>query len=74
MTTTDRTRWFGLAVLSVGVAMIIVDATIVNVALPSIIREFDLALADAEWINSIYSLVFAALLITLGKRPDLHQR
>ena len=48
MTATDRTRWLGLAVLSVGVAMIIVDATIVNVALPSIIREFDLALADAE--------------------------
>jgi len=74
MTVTDRTRWFGLAVLSVGVAMIIVDATIVNVALPSIIREFDLALADAEWINSIYSLVFAALLITLGKVGDMYGR
>ena len=74
MAVTDRTRWFGLAVLSVGVAMIIVDATIVNVALPSIIREFDLALADAEWINSIYSLVFAALLITLGKVGDMYGR
>ncbi len=74
MSPNDRTRWFGLAVLSVGVAMIIVDATIVNVALPSIIREFDLALADAEWINSIYSLVFAALLITLGKVGDMYGR
>jgi EmrB/QacA subfamily drug resistance transporter len=74
MEVTSRTRWFGLAVLSLGVSMIIVDATIVNVALPSIIREFDLALSDAEWINSIYSLVFAALLITLGKVGDMYGR
>lgn len=71
MEANDRTRWLGLAVLSLGVAMIIVDATIVNVAIPSIIVEFDLGLADAEWINSIYSLVFAALLITLGKVGDV---
>ena len=67
----DRTRWLGLAVLSLGVSMIIVDATIVNVALPSIIREFEIGLSDAEWINSIYSLVFAAFLITLGKVGDM---
>jgi EmrB/QacA subfamily drug resistance transporter len=54
--------------------MIIVDATIVNVALPSIISEFDLGLSDAEWVNSIYSLVFAALLITLGKVGDVYGR
>ena len=74
MNVTNRTRWFGLAVLSLGVSMIIVDATIVNVALPSIIREFEIGLSDAEWINSIYSLVFAALLITLGKVGDLTGR
>ena len=74
MTTPDRTRWFGLAILSLGVSMIIVDATIVNVALPSIIRDFGLDLSDAEWINSVYSLVFAALLITLGKVGDIHGR
>ncbi len=74
MEVSPRTRWFGLAVLSLGVSMIIVDATIVNVALPSIIREFELTLSDAEWINSIYSLVFAALLITLGKVGDMYGR
>ncbi len=74
MASTDRTRWLGLAVLSLGVSMIIVDATIVNVALPSIIREFGLTLSDAEWINSIYSLVFAALLITLGRVGDMFGR
>lgn len=67
-------RWLGLAVLSLGVSMIIVDATIVNVAIPSIIREFGLGLSDAEWVNSIYSLVFAALLITLGRIGDLSGR
>jgi len=70
----DRARWFGLGMLSLGVSMIIIDATIVNVALPSIIREFQLDLADAEWINSIYSLVFASLLITLGKIGDVTGR
>ncbi|HUY99221.1 MAG TPA: MFS transporter [Thermomicrobiaceae bacterium] len=70
----DRRRWLGLAMLSLGVAMIIVDATIVNVAIPSIIRTLNINLADAEWINSIYALVFAALLITLGRVGDLMGR
>ncbi|MDH5372435.1 MAG: MFS transporter, partial [Acidimicrobiia bacterium] len=66
----DRKRWLGLAVLSLGVAIIIMDATIVNVAIPSIIRDLDIQLVDAEWITTIYSLVFAALLITLGRIGD----
>jgi EmrB/QacA subfamily drug resistance transporter len=60
--------------LSVGVAMIIVDATIVNVAVPSIIRELALDSTQAEWINTIYALVFAALLITLGRLGDVFGR
>ncbi|MDF1596399.1 MAG: MFS transporter [Acidimicrobiia bacterium] len=67
---TDRKRWLGLAVLSLGVAIIIMDATIVNVAIPSIIRDLEIQLVDAEWITTIYSLVFAALLITLGRIGD----
>ncbi len=74
MTTHAKVRWLGLAVLSVGVAMIIVDATIVNVAIPSIIDDLGIELVDAEWINTIYSLVFAALLITLGRLGDLYGR
>ena len=66
MARSGRGRWIGLAMLSIGVAMIIVDATIVNVAIPSIIRDLDLDSTQAEWINTIYALVFAALLITLG--------
>jgi EmrB/QacA subfamily drug resistance transporter len=60
--------------IALGVAMIIVDATIVNVAVPTIIRDLHTTAVAAEWINSIYSLVFAALLITLGRMGDMFGR
>ncbi len=63
-------RWLGMALLSLGVSLIIVDATIVNVAVPYIIRDLKINLNDAEWINSIYSLVFAALLVSVGRLGD----
>src|SRR5450759_2912131 len=50
-----RGRWLGLAMLSLGVSMIIVDATIVNVAVPSIIRDLHMDSTTAEWINTIYA-------------------
>ena len=71
---TGRGRWLGLAMLSLGVAMIIVDATIVNVAIPSIIRDLRIDSTTAEWINTTYALVFAALLITLGRIGDVWGR
>lgn len=74
MDSTGRGRWLGLAMLSVGVAMIIVDATIVNVAVPAIVKELSLDGTTAEWINTTYALVFAALLITLGRIGDVSGR
>jgi EmrB/QacA subfamily drug resistance transporter len=56
--------------IALGVAMIIVDATIVNVAVPVIIRDLHISEVGAEWLNSIYSLVFAALLIAFGHAGD----
>ncbi|MDW7981891.1 MAG: MFS transporter [Thermomicrobium sp.] len=70
----SSTRWIGLAGLALGLALIIVDATIVNVAIPSIINDLQLELTDAEWVNTVYSLVFAALLITVGRLGDLFGR
>ena len=67
-------RWLGLVALTIGVAMIIVDATIVNVAIPSIIRDLRIGITQAEWANSIYSLVFAALLISVGRIGDVTGR
>ena len=74
MDTSGRGRWLGLAMLSLGVAMIIVDATIVNVSVPAIIADLDLQATQAEWINTSYALVFAALLITLGRLGDQRGR
>ena len=67
-------RWLALTALAMGVSMIIVDATIVNVALPTIIRELGIRLAEAEWITTIYILMFASLLITAGRIGDLTGR
>lgn len=67
-------RWLGLAVLGMGVAMVVIDITIVNVSLPNVIANLDLEIADAEWVNTAYSLVFATLLITLGRLGDIWGR
>ncbi len=66
----DRRRWLGLIVIGLGISMIIVDATIVNVAVPAIIRDLHLTSTDAQWVNEVYALVFAALLLTWGRLAD----
>jgi EmrB/QacA subfamily drug resistance transporter len=71
---TSRPPWGALVTLSAGVSLIIIDATIVNVALPTIIDQLDLTLTQAEWINSIYSLVFASTLILFGRLGDAFGR
>lgn len=69
-----RRRWVGLIMLSLGLSLIIVDATIVSVAIPSIITDLKLDSTTAEWVNSVYSLVFAALLIPAGRTGDTFGR
>jgi EmrB/QacA subfamily drug resistance transporter len=66
----SRRRWAGLFFLSLGVAMIIVDATIVNVAVPQVIRDLGITSTDAQWVQEVYTLVFAALLLTFGRLAD----
>ncbi len=68
--TTGRRRWVGLGVLATGLALIVMDGTIVSVAQPVIIADLDLTLTDAQWINSLYSVVFAALLLGMGRLGD----
>ncbi len=72
--TTHRHRWWALAAVALGVSLIIMDATVVNVALPVIIEDLHLSATQAEWMNAVYSLMFAALLLTLGRVGDLHGR
>lgn len=67
-------RWWALATVALGVSLIIMDATVVNVALPVVISDLGLTSTQAEWMNSIYSLMFAVLLLTLGRVGDLYGR
>ncbi|MFC0038989.1 MFS transporter [Actinomadura rayongensis] len=67
-------RWLGVCVISLGVSLIIVDATIVGVLLPQMVDGLGLTTAGAEWITSVYALVFAALLIPAGRAGDLFGR
>lgn len=63
-------KWAALIVLVGGLAMIVIDGTIVGVALPVLIDDLSLDLDDAQWINSLYSVIFAALLLTAGRLGD----
>ncbi|QIM21870.1 MFS transporter [Phycicoccus sp. HDW14] len=65
-----RRRWVGLVVISLGVSLIIVDSTIVNVAVPSIIDDLGITSSDAQWVQEVYTLVFAALLLVFGRLAD----
>lgn len=79
MTTTDtayrhttkyRRRWWTLLVLSVSLVIIGLDNTILNVALPTLQREFDASASSLQWIVDAYILVFAGLLLTMGAAGD----
>lgn len=65
-----RREWLALAVLSVGLGLIVLDGTIVGVALPTIISDLKLNLTDAQWVNSLYAVVLAALLLSTGRLSD----
>ncbi len=62
--------WGALVALLVGLSIIIIDGSVVNVLLPDMVRDLGLTQTGAQWVNSIYSLVFAALLITMGLMAD----
>lgn len=65
-----RNKWAGLGVLAVGLSMIVIDGTIVGVSLPTIIKDLNLDLNQAQWVNSLYSVVLAALLLSSGRLGD----
>lgn len=69
-TAPTRKEWAALVVLSIGLGMIVLDGTIVGVALPEIIRDLSLGLTDAQWVNSLYAVLLAALLLSTGRLAD----
>ncbi len=67
----DRSRWIALVVLCVGALMIILDMTIVNVALPSIQRDLHFTQSNLAWVVNAYLITFGGLLLLAGRLGDL---
>jgi EmrB/QacA subfamily drug resistance transporter len=67
-------KWWTLIAVCTGVFMLLLDITIVNVALPQIERAFNANLSDLQWVIDAYALTLAALLLTAGSIADLAGR
>jgi EmrB/QacA subfamily drug resistance transporter len=71
VTSEDRKRWLALYVLCGGMLMIVLDATIVNVALPSIQEDLGFSQSDLAWVVNAYLIAFGGLLLLSGRIGDL---
>jgi EmrB/QacA subfamily drug resistance transporter len=71
MTSSDRTRWLALYVLCAGMLMIVLDATIVNVALPTIQDDLGFSQSNLAWVVNAYMIPFGGLLLLAGRIGDL---
>src|ERR1700709_533554 len=69
--TEDRTRWLALYVLCAGMLMIVLDATIVNVALPTIQDDLGFSQSKLAWVVNAYMIPFGGLLLLAGRIGDL---
>ena len=65
----DPNRWAALTLLSVAQLMVVLDATIVNIALPSAQKALGFSTSDREWIVTAYALAFGSLLLLGGSSP-----
>jgi EmrB/QacA subfamily drug resistance transporter len=70
----ENRRWWTLGAVAFGLFMIMLDNTVVNVALPSIQRDLGVGLSELQWIVTGYALTFAALMLTGGKLADHYGR
>src|SRR2546423_15669344 len=66
-----HSRWLSLAILCTGFLLIVVDMTIVNVALPSIERDLRFTPSGLAWVVNAYLIAFAGLLLLAGRVADL---
>src|SRR3954466_6697827 len=73
-THTDRQRWTALYVLCMGALMIVLDATIVNVALPSIQDDLGFTQSNLAWVVNAYLIAFGGLLLLAGRAGALFGR
>jgi EmrB/QacA subfamily drug resistance transporter len=70
----QRSRWVALYVLCVGMLMIVLDATVVNVALPSIQHDLGFSQSSLAWVVNAYLIAFGGLLLLAGRLGDLISR
>ena len=68
----DPRRWFTLAIVVLAVLIVALDTTVLNVAIPTILRDLDTTLPSLQWVITGYSLTFASLLIIGGRLADLY--
>src|SRR3954447_12564331 len=71
-TTLDPRRWITLVIILSAVLIAALDTTVLNVAIPTILRDFHTTLPKLQWVITGYSLTFAALLIIGGRLADIH--
>ena len=72
MTMEGRNRWLALYVLCLGTLMIVLDTTIVNVALPSIRSDLHFSQTSLAWVVNAYLLTFGGFLLLGGRLGDLY--
>src|SRR2546426_5380449 len=70
----ERSRWAALVVLCTGMLMIVLDATVVNVALPSIQDDLGFSQSSLAWVVNAYLIAFGGLLLLAGRLGDLISR
>src|ERR1041385_8544486 len=71
---TEKNRWWALVVLALGLTIVIIDNTVLNVAIPYILRDLHTTLDGIQWVISGYALIIATLLITIGRVSDMFGR
>ena len=74
LVTDENSRWWTLGAMCFALFMIMLDNTVVNVALPSIQRDLHASLSALEWTVNAYTLTFAVLLVTGGRLGDIFGR
>jgi len=74
LVTPENKKWWTLGAVSVGLFMIMLDNTVVNVALPSMRRSLHMSLSELEWVVAGYALTFAAFMLIGGKLADFMGR
>src|SRR4051812_12128109 len=70
----EKNRWTALVILCTGMLMIVLDATVVNVALPSIQDDLGFSQSSLAWVVNAYLIAFGGLLLLAGRLGDLISR